>query len=102
MDRDKIISLMREAGIVGAGGAGFPTYVKAGSKAEVVIANGAECEPLTHVDKELIMAHAPLIVAGMQAIMDSTGAARGRRRPSRSPPASAPVASRPGRCPGPR
>ena len=77
MDRDKIISLMREAGIVGAGGAGFPTYVKAGSKAEVVIANGAECEPLTHVDKELIMAHAPLIVAGMQAIMDSTGAARG-------------------------
>ena len=77
MDRDEIISLMREAGIVGAGGAGFPTYVKAGSKAEVVIANGAECEPLTHVDKELIMAHAPLIVAGMQAIMDSTGAARG-------------------------
>ncbi|MCB0198104.1 MAG: electron transport complex protein RnfC, partial [Anaerolineae bacterium] len=57
MDRDKITSLMREAGIVGAGGAGFPTYVKAGSNAEVVIANGAECEPLTHVDKELIMAY---------------------------------------------
>ena len=77
MDRDKIVSLVRKAGVVGAGGAGFPAYVKAGSDAEVVIANGAECEPLTHVDKELIMAEAPAIVAGMKAVMDSTGAPRG-------------------------
>ncbi len=77
MDREKIVRLVKEAGVVGAGGAGFPAYVKAGSDAEVVIANGAECEPLTHVDKELIMAEAPTIVTGMKAVMNSTGAPRG-------------------------
>jgi Na+-translocating ferredoxin:NAD+ oxidoreductase RnfC subunit len=45
-------------GVVGAGGAGFPTHVKAASRAEFVIANGAECEPLIHKDAEL-MKHFP-------------------------------------------
>jgi len=77
MDRNTVVSLVKEAGVVGAGGAGFPTYVKVGTDAEVVIANGAECEPLTHVDKELILAHAPVIIAGMKAVMQATGAKRG-------------------------
>ena len=42
---------IKEAGVVGAGGAGFPTHVKVNCKAEVVIANGAECEPLLNVDQ---------------------------------------------------
>ncbi len=35
-----------DAGIVGAGGAGFPAHIKAAAKTEIVLANGAECEPL--------------------------------------------------------
>ena len=49
---------LREHGVVGAGGAGFPTYVKAQAQVEFVIANGAECEPLIHKDAE-IMKHFP-------------------------------------------
>jgi len=41
---------VRLAGVVGAGGGGFPTHVKLNAKAETVIANGAECEPLLHKD----------------------------------------------------
>ena len=49
---------LRECGVVGAGGAGFPTCVKAKSEVEFLIANGAECEPLIHKDAEL-MRHFP-------------------------------------------
>jgi Na+-translocating ferredoxin:NAD+ oxidoreductase RnfC subunit len=69
---------LRESGVVGAGGAGFPTYVKAQSQVEFVIANGAECEPLIHKDAEL-MKHFPAgILAGMVSMMDSTGAKTGK------------------------
>ena len=44
---------VREAGVVGAGGAGFPTHVKLDAQVEFVLANGAECEPLLHKDAEL-------------------------------------------------
>lgn len=69
---------LRECGVVGAGGAGFPTYVKAASSVEFVIANGAECEPLIHKDAEL-MKHFPAeILSGMAAMMEATGAASGK------------------------
>ena len=69
---------LREHGVVGAGGAGFPTYVKAQSQVEFVIANGAECEPLIHKDAE-IMKHFPReIVAGMDLMLESTGAKTGK------------------------
>src|SRR5581483_5865257 len=69
---------LRECGVVGAGGAGFPTYVKAQSQVEFVIANGAECEPLIHKDAELMKHFAPGIVAGMRSMMGSTGARSGK------------------------
>jgi len=47
--------LIRNAGFVGAGGAGFPAHVKANAQVEYVIANGAECEPLLHKDFELML-----------------------------------------------
>ena len=72
-----VAELIRQAGVVGAGGAGFPAHVKAGSQVEYVIANGAECEPLMHKDAELMARHAPEIVAGMKAVMASTGASKG-------------------------
>jgi Na+-translocating ferredoxin:NAD+ oxidoreductase RnfC subunit len=67
---------LRAAGVVGAGGAGFPAHVKAASQAEFVLANGAECEPLIHKDAEL-MRHFPApILAGAEAMRRSTGARR--------------------------
>src|SRR5215472_11695897 len=69
---------LRECGVVGAGGAGFPTHVKAQSQVEFVTANGAECEPLIHKDAELMKRFAPGIVAGDAAMMQATGAPSGK------------------------
>jgi Na+-translocating ferredoxin:NAD+ oxidoreductase RnfC subunit len=69
---------LRECGVVGAGGAGFPASVKASARVEFVIANGAECEPLLHKDAEL-MEHFPAeILAGMALMMEATQAQRGK------------------------
>ena len=43
-----LVTQVRQAGVVGAGGGGFPAHVKLVAKADTVIANGAECEPLLH------------------------------------------------------
>ena len=48
------IARVGELGIVGAGGGGFPTAVKLGTRVPLVIANAAECEQLLHKDKELL------------------------------------------------
>src|SRR5579871_570809 len=69
---------LRDMGVVGAGGAGFPTYVKAQSKVEFLIANGAECEPLIHKDAELMKHFASGILDGMTSMMESTGATSGK------------------------
>ena len=65
------------AGVVGAGGAGFPTHVKLSGKADTVVINAAECEPLLHKDKELILAFGDSIVEGLAIGMRLTGAVRG-------------------------
>ncbi len=65
------------AGIVGAGGAGFPTHIKAKSNVEFILANGAECEPLLHKDFEIMVNHAPEIVEGMKLMYESTKASKG-------------------------
>jgi Na+-translocating ferredoxin:NAD+ oxidoreductase RnfC subunit len=69
---------LKEMGVVGAGGAGFPTYVKAQSRVEYVLANGAECEPLLHKDFEIMCHFAAEIVEGMALMMEATGARHGR------------------------
>jgi Na+-translocating ferredoxin:NAD+ oxidoreductase RnfC subunit len=55
---------LKSCGVVGAGGAGFPTYVKAQTEVEYLLINGAECEPLLHKDYELMKNCAPGIVEG--------------------------------------
>ncbi len=45
-----LLNVIKAAGIIGAGGAGFPTHAKLTSKAEYILLNGAECEPLLRVD----------------------------------------------------
>lgn len=66
-----------EAGVVGAGGAGFPTHVKLAAKADTVLLNAAECEPLLHKDKEVLRAYVDLVVEGLAAAMELVGARRG-------------------------
>ena len=65
------------AGVVGAGGAGFPTHVKANSKVEYVLANGAECEPLIHKDYELMLHFSKDICRGFELLIESTNAKKG-------------------------
>jgi hypothetical protein len=62
---------------VGAGGGGFPTHVKLNAKAETVIANGAECEPLLHKDAVIMEESAAELVRGMQLAMEAVGAKEG-------------------------
>jgi Na+-translocating ferredoxin:NAD+ oxidoreductase RnfC subunit len=72
-----IADKIKQAGIVGAGGAGFPTHIKASSKAKILIGNAAECEPLIHKDFELILNYAERVVDGMLLMMESIGAEKG-------------------------
>ena len=65
------------AGVVGAGGAGFPTHVKVSASADTVIINAAECEPLLHKDKEVLRTRTEDLVAGLAAAMRLVGAKRG-------------------------
>ena len=58
-----------------AGGAGFPTHVKLKAKADTIILNAAECEPLLHKDKEMLRAYPDEIIAGLQAAKELVGAA---------------------------
>src|SRR5579862_5580396 len=69
---------LRGHGVVGAGGAGFPTHVKAASRVEFMIANGAECEPLIHKDAELMKHYPAEILAGLTEMIAATGATIGK------------------------
>lgn len=78
---EDIIRIVGEAGIVGLGGAAFPTRVKLtipkGKKADTVIINGAECEPCLTCDDALMRSDADGIVTGTLLIMRATGAEKG-------------------------
>jgi len=70
--------LLREKGVVGAGGAGFPTYAKLRREGiRVYVVNGAECEPLLWVSKELLRTRAKEVLQGLKVLCDYTGATRG-------------------------
>ena len=62
--------LMREAGIVGAGGAGFPSYAKLADGADTLVINGAECEPLLYTDYVLLKKEMPMVLAGIAATLE--------------------------------
>ena len=74
------IELVREAGIVGAGGAGFPTYLKLKAdigKDGMVIANAAECEPILNHNTLLMEQNPEIVLRGLQYAMDITKASQG-------------------------
>jgi len=64
------------AGVVGAGGAGFPTHVKLAAEADTVLINAAECEPLLHKDKEVLRAYADGVIEGAANAVRLVGARR--------------------------
>jgi len=77
----QIKEMVRKAGIVGMGGAAFPTHVKYSPPPDVrittVILNGCECEPYLTCDHRLMVEEPESVVDGMRAIMKVTGAERG-------------------------
>lgn len=75
MSKD-LIQHIKDAGVVGAGGAGFPTHVKLDAEARVFIVNAAECEPLIRVDQELLMSHTQEFLQGLSLAVRTTGAER--------------------------
>lgn len=76
----ELVARVREAGVVGAGGAGFPTAVKLspppGRKIDTVIVNGAECEPYLNGDNRLMIERSAEILAGAGIIRRVVGASR--------------------------
>lgn len=72
-----LVQLVRDASVVGAGGAGFPTYKKIDARVDTVIANGAECEPLLFKDKVLMEHYAAEMVDGLRLVMQHVGASKG-------------------------
>lgn len=71
------VELIKQAGVVGAGGGGFPAHAKLAAKADTVIANGAECEPLLHKDGAIMEHRGADLVRGVKLVMEAVGAARG-------------------------
>ena len=74
MDMKELSVLMQQNGIVGAGGAGFPTYAKLNENAETIILNCAECEPLLRLHRQLLEKYAQEIVDTFHLIGEAVGA----------------------------
>jgi Na+-translocating ferredoxin:NAD+ oxidoreductase RnfC subunit len=75
--RADIVDKVRAAGVVGAGGAGFPTHVKLQFEAQMVLGNGASCEPLLAGDPYLMMHQTGPMLDGLLTVMDCTGSDEG-------------------------
>lgn len=74
MDIKELSGILRENGIVGAGGAGFPTYAKLDKRAETIILNCAECEPLLRLHRQLLEKYAGEIIDTFHLIGEAVGA----------------------------
>ncbi|MCG7545852.1 electron transport complex subunit RsxC [Pseudoalteromonas sp. MM17-2] len=75
LSAERLVDIIHYAGISGMGGAGFPTYVKTASKQpiDILIVNGAECEPYISADDVLMQAHSEEIVRGIHIIQHLLG-----------------------------
>lgn len=71
---DELKSIAREYGIVGAGGAGFPAYAKMTEKADTVILNCVECEPLLKLHRQLLAGYTEEIIGMLDTVREALGA----------------------------
>ncbi|WP_370605165.1 cobalamin reductase PduS [Citrobacter braakii] len=76
-DAQTIRERVRAAGVVGAGGAGFPAHVKLQALVDTFLVNAAECEPMLKVDQQLMAVQAERLIRGVQYAMTATGARAG-------------------------
>ena len=74
MDMKELSSILQQNGIVGAGGAGFPTYAKLDQRADTIILNCAECEPLLRLHRQLLEKYAREIVDTFHLVGQAVGA----------------------------
>ena len=76
---DEIVEIVKEAGIVGMGGAGFPTSVKLkpAKPVDTILLNGCECEPLLTADHRVLLEYADDVIYGLKAIIKAVGAEKG-------------------------
>ena len=79
LSKEEIINRIKEAGVVGMGGAGFPTCVKLkpAKPVDTILLNGCECEPLLTADHRVLLEYADDIIYGLKAILKTTGAEKG-------------------------
>lgn len=77
-DRQTMLDRLRDAGIVGMGGAAFPSHIKVGTERQIktLILNGAECEPWITSDDRLMRERAPAILRGAEILRELVGAER--------------------------
>jgi len=74
MQMTELKTLMKECGVVGAGGAGFPSYAKLSESADTVILNCAECEPLFRLHRQLMSAYTEEILTMLDTVREAVGA----------------------------
>ncbi|MBR6349660.1 MAG: electron transport complex subunit RsxC [Lachnospiraceae bacterium] len=76
---DEIVEIVKDKGITGMGGAGFPTYVKLkpGKPIDAVLLNGCECEPYLTADHRVLLENADDVIYGLKAIIKAVGAPKG-------------------------
>ena len=70
----ELSKILRENGIVGAGGAGFPTYGKLSEAADTILLNCAECEPLLKLHRQVLREHAQEIMKAFHLVAETLGA----------------------------
>ena len=74
MKLDELKSLIKDAGIAGCGGAGFPSYAKLSEKADTIILNCAECEPLFRLHRQLLKRYSFEIISTLDKMCQCIGA----------------------------
>lgn len=77
MDINELKDKLRVCGVVGAGGAGFPSYAKLNESADTVILNCAECEPLLTLHRQVLEKYVREILSAMTVVCETVGAERG-------------------------
>jgi Na+-translocating ferredoxin:NAD+ oxidoreductase RnfC subunit len=74
MSDKELLNKIREAGVIGAGGGGFPAFKKLQAKVGHIIANGVECEPLLYKDREVMLREPGRLMHGLEIVRELTGA----------------------------
>ena len=77
LEGDDKLQLIKDAGVVGMGGAGFPTAIKLGTKVKYILVNAAECEPLLHHNVDQMVDNTDMTVRGLKYVMEICQAEKG-------------------------